>query len=139
MTIVGRGAPPILGGAEARTMPDAPDEREVTPPAGATLDALEVGGQTLMVISFPAPDEPVDMLAGLSDAEREVARLAAGGRTNTEIAEARGTSPRTVANQMAAVLHKLGVDSRRALMVRYVRGGTPSAEHRPRAAPDEDS
>jgi DNA-binding CsgD family transcriptional regulator len=50
--------------------------------------------------------------ASLTTAELEVARLAAQGRSNAEIAEARDTSVRTVANQMAKILRKLGVSSR---------------------------
>lgn len=50
--------------------------------------------------------------ADLTAAEVEVARLAALGRTNAEIARIRETSVRTVANQMATLLRKLGVASR---------------------------
>jgi DNA-binding CsgD family transcriptional regulator len=50
--------------------------------------------------------------ANLTSAELEVARLAAAGRTNAEIARKRRTSVRTVANQMAKILRKLGVGSR---------------------------
>jgi DNA-binding NarL/FixJ family response regulator len=50
--------------------------------------------------------------ASLSRCEREVARLARQGLSNAEIAEARGTSPRTVANQLARVYRKLGIGSR---------------------------
>ena len=52
-------------------------------------------------------------LGHLSAAEREVATLAASGLTNAAIAEHRGTAVRTVANQMASVLRKLGAGSRR--------------------------
>lgn len=51
-------------------------------------------------------------LTRLTEAERIVARLAADGMTNDEIARARGTSVRTIANQMAGILRKLGVSSR---------------------------
>ena len=48
----------------------------------------------------------------LSAAELEVAKLAAAGHTNAAIASRRSSSERTVANQMAAVLRKLGLRSR---------------------------
>ena len=48
----------------------------------------------------------------LSPREREVARLAAAGKTNREIAEALFLSPRTVGNQLASVLRKLALASR---------------------------
>ncbi|MBT2481982.1 LuxR family transcriptional regulator [Streptomyces sp. ISL-94] len=51
----------------------------------------------------------------LSPREQEVARLAAGGRTNREIAEALFLSPRTVEEHMAHALRKLGVRSREVL------------------------
>jgi len=51
----------------------------------------------------------------LSPREAEVARLAAMGRKNREIAEALVLSPRTVEVHVAAAIRKLGVDSREAL------------------------
>ena len=47
--------------------------------------------------------------------------MAIAGLSNAEIAKRRGVSVRTVANQIAAVLHKLGVVSRRELAVRHAR------------------
>lgn len=49
---------------------------------------------------------------GLTDAELAIAPLVAQGCTNEEIARVRGTAPRTVANQLAALYRKLGVTSR---------------------------
>jgi DNA-binding CsgD family transcriptional regulator len=51
----------------------------------------------------------------LSPREEEVARLAALGRTNREIAEALVLSPRTVQDHLAKAMRKLGVESRKAL------------------------
>jgi len=51
----------------------------------------------------------------LSPREEEVARLAARGRTNREIAEALVLSPRTVQDHLAKAMRKLGVESRKAL------------------------
>ncbi len=48
----------------------------------------------------------------LSEAEQEVAILAAAGWTNSAIAARRGSSFRTVDAQMAAILHKLMISSR---------------------------
>ncbi len=56
--------------------------------------------------------------AGLTAAEREVAELAASGMNNRDIARARKTSLRTIANQMAAILRKLGVSSRADILRR---------------------
>jgi DNA-binding CsgD family transcriptional regulator len=54
----------------------------------------------------------------LSDAERAVALLVVDGHTNTEIGALRGTSARTVANQVAHILAKLGLRSRVELAAR---------------------
>ena len=51
----------------------------------------------------------------MTPSELHVARLAAAGLSNADIARMRGTSSRTVANQMASVLRQLSVASRRAL------------------------
>lgn len=47
----------------------------------------------------------------------EVATLAAAGRSNVDIAQARKSSERTVANPMASILRKLRVRSRVELAV----------------------
>jgi DNA-binding CsgD family transcriptional regulator len=51
----------------------------------------------------------------LSAGERAVVALARQGLSNQEIAKARGTSPRTVANQLASAYRKLGIDGRAGL------------------------
>lgn len=56
-----------------------------------------------------------DPWSGLSSAERAVAILAAAGWTNTAIADRRGTSVRTTEAQLAAVLRKLVIGSRRQI------------------------
>jgi DNA-binding CsgD family transcriptional regulator len=61
------------------------------------------------VLRFPIDD------AKLSAAEREVLLMMLAGRSNAEIAAARGTSDRTVANQVQSVFKKLGVRSRAQL------------------------
>jgi DNA-binding NarL/FixJ family response regulator len=62
------------------------------------------------VFSFPLPAPTLPN--SLSEAERDVAIVVLAGMSNTEIAVARGTSTRTVANQVASLLRKLGVRSR---------------------------
>ncbi len=51
----------------------------------------------------------------LTARELEVARRAAGGQTNREIAESLFVSPRTIETQLAAACRKLGVANRREL------------------------
>ena len=73
---------------------------------------LDVKGEELFVIRI-APE--VRSLEALSQGEREVAGLLLDGLSNAEIAEIRGTSTRTVANQVASIFKKLGVRSRTEL------------------------
>lgn len=58
--------------------------------------------------------------SALSAGEAAVARLAARGFPNAAIAARRGTSPRTVANQVAKVLSKLRLPSRHALAAKVL-------------------
>ena len=55
----------------------------------------------------------------LTDAERDVASAAARGLSNRDIATLRGSSTRTVANQLAAIMKKLEVSSRAELAARF--------------------
>jgi len=55
-----------------------------------------------------------DGLAGLTDREHQVLRLAAQGRTNQAIARSFGVSPRTVAKHLEHIYRKLGVTGRAA-------------------------
>lgn len=71
-------------------------------------------------------------LTPLSGAEQDVARRILSGETNAVIARRRGVSTRTVANQVASILRKLGQRSR-ADVVAILAGGraeTPSAPAR---------
>lgn len=90
-------------------------------PEGLRVSSLRVGSEELLVLSHPF--EPPDLSATpLTGAEAEVALLAIRGLSNRAIASERGTSVRTVANQMASVLRKLHVASRQELAARFARG-----------------
>ena len=67
----------------------------------------------------------------LSPREREVARLAAAGRTNKEIAAALFLSAKTVDKHLSSVLRKLGLRSRNALARRWGTGETENGELSP--------
>ncbi|CAN5437509.1 hypothetical protein BH09MYX1_BH09MYX1_16070 [soil metagenome] len=92
------------------------------PPAGVVAYELEPG-KVLFV--HPLPNAFDD--AGLSPAEREVTALILHGRDNASIANLRGTSVRTTANQVASIFGKLGVRSRAQLAAKA---------HRASAEPD---
>lgn len=71
-----------------------------------------LAGQRVRIISVPLASDVV-----LTPAERDVARRAARGESNEAIARARGSSVRTVANQMAAILRKVGARGRSELAI----------------------
>jgi DNA-binding NarL/FixJ family response regulator len=67
--------------------------------------------------------EAADMPDVLSDREREVLRLIAGGYSNREIADALGTAEGTVKNQVSSVLSKLGVRDRTRAVLKALEMG----------------
>jgi DNA-binding NarL/FixJ family response regulator len=79
-----------------------------------TTEGEALAGRGIQVASvvLPARDAASDDLAVLTTAEREIARGIGAGMSNAEIAQARGTAGRTVANQVASILRKLGLSSR---------------------------
>jgi DNA-binding NarL/FixJ family response regulator len=79
-------------------------------PIGLRASRVTIDGEELAVFSFSLP--PPTLPSSLSEAERDVAIAVLEGLSNTEIAASRGTSARTVANQVASLFRKLGVRSR---------------------------
>ena len=68
----------------------------------------------------PAHDERSQ---GLTEREREVLTLFAGGSSYADIAEVHGNSPSTVRNAIYRIQDKLGVGSRQGLVAWAVRNG----------------
>jgi DNA-binding NarL/FixJ family response regulator len=91
---------------------------EVGKPEGLSVDLID---DDYAVFAWDA--EPVQE-ATLTAAERDVLGQIVSGASNEQIARARKSSVRTVANQVAALLRKLGADSRFDLIRRY--GGSGS-------------
>jgi DNA-binding NarL/FixJ family response regulator len=85
------------------------------------VEQFTLGEVRLVVVSAP--------LAGshdaLSPAELEVALLIARGMSNAEIARSRGTSVRTVANQVRSIFMRLDVDCRRKVAAALIAGEGP--------------
>ena len=80
---------------------------------------LGVGMEGLAVAAAEVSDHIDD--PRLTETERGIVSQVLRGETNAAIAKMRGTSPRTVANQIARVFKKLGVGSR-AELAAYVAG-----------------
>jgi len=85
----------------------------------------------MAVLSFPLPR--VGLPECLSAAERDVALGVIAGKTNAEIGAARGTSVRTVANQIASLFKKLRVTSRQqiAALGCHATGGEAKPKRNP--------
>jgi len=77
---------------------------------------FRTGDVQFAVLSVPLHDGAA--LDALTAAEREVAILAAAGLSNLAIARCTNKALRTVANQMASIMRKLGVGSRYDLAAR---------------------
>ncbi len=98
----------------AASRPEAPNgEVAHSGRDGARVSKMSFGDESWAVVSIPLAEVMVPEC--LSAAEREVARLVLEGRSSREIAKVRGTSARTIANQLAAIFRKLGVSSRAEL------------------------
>jgi DNA-binding CsgD family transcriptional regulator len=95
----------------------APDERGPEPPSGLRAYRFLFKEDQYLVLSFPVA--AASLPEQLTDAERVVLREVLAGKSNAEIAHARGTSPRTVANQISSLYRKLGVASRAELAARF--------------------
>lgn len=67
--------------------------------------------------------EAAEMPDVLSEREREVLRLMAGGYSNREIADALGTAEGTVKNQASSILSKLGVRDRTRAVLKALEMG----------------
>ncbi len=87
-------------------------------PAGlrAKLAEVAISGEKLLVGAYPLVAKR--HVEKLTDAERAVLSHLVAGSTNNHIAQRRGTSENTVANQVHAIFLKLGVRSRSELAAR---------------------
>jgi DNA-binding CsgD family transcriptional regulator len=102
-------------------------------PVPSGLSVMRIGGGVCdcVLLAFPNPLWAND--PDLTAAEQSVVLELVAGRSQRAIAQARRTSPRTIANQLASVYRKLGVRSRTELFVALCRRAraTGSASHLP--------
>ncbi|HEY7037140.1 MAG TPA: LuxR C-terminal-related transcriptional regulator [Thermomicrobiales bacterium] len=101
-----------------------PDRFHAAWSEGHALSLADAVFETILVVEPPAsprhlPSSPADLTAR----EAEVLHLVAEGRTNPEIAAALGIRPKTVANHVAAILGKFGVETRTAAVAYAIRHG----------------
>jgi DNA-binding NarL/FixJ family response regulator len=95
-----------------------PRQADLPAPRDLRATPFRVGEDDLVVFSFPL--RPHALPGTLTRSEREVALGVLEGLSNAAIAARRGTSARTIANQIAAIFRKLDITSR-AELVRRLR------------------
>src|SRR5262249_9093794 len=102
----------------------------------ATFSRFVIDGRELSVAAIARPDGSLARL--LPAAELDVIRSLVEGCTDQQIARQRGTSTRTIANQISAVFRRLGVSGRNELVQRlfFESSRGPETLAPPPAAPE---
>ena len=86
------------------------------PPTGLSVELVDAGDEEFAIFEWSAEAAPA---ATLTATERAVLALVVEGASNRDIAKQRGVAVRTVANQVASLLKKLGASSRFDLRRRF--------------------
>jgi DNA-binding NarL/FixJ family response regulator len=105
----------MLAGADALISKTAPSDVFL-----GALQQVKAGRQALFVGAGPGPQAAAasfDVLEPLTEREEEILGLVVDGLTNPEIAARLTIEVSTVKTHMRSVLRKLGVDTRRDLLV----------------------
>ena len=98
--------------------PEGRPKHVIVAPDDLSATELDVGGETFILFEWSSA--PV-FFEGLTEAERDVVSGILRGESNRDIGKRRGTHARTVANQVAGIFRKLGVQSRAELAARITR------------------
>ncbi|MFO0619220.1 MAG: LuxR C-terminal-related transcriptional regulator [Polyangiaceae bacterium] len=106
-------------------------DHDLPPPAGLSVRRFTAKGVHLALVSFALPpngelkSESDRAAAELTSTEVELLRELLRGSSNADIARVRGTSIKTVSNQVSALLAKFGAKSRTDLATRWLELLTP--------------
>ena len=123
----------LRAGASGFLVKDAPPERLVAAvravAAGEELFAPTVLRRLVEAYVREPPDDAGDVLAVLTDREREVLRAMAGGLTNAEIAAALYLSPATVKTHINNAFARIGVRNRVEALRYAMRHGLEPRSH----------
>jgi DNA-binding NarL/FixJ family response regulator len=99
-------------------------------PRGLEAERAAHRGKPAVRVSFPVPK--FDWSASLTSAEKDVASDILAGLPNVAIGRKRGSSVRTVVNQVASIFKKVGAHSRLELCLVVYTGRMPPAATEPR-------
>jgi DNA-binding NarL/FixJ family response regulator len=83
-------------------------------PPGLEATTFQLDDTEYAIIAYDLPQPRIPDV--LTSAEQAVVALVLEGRGNADIAQRRGTSKHTVANQLRSIYGKLGVSDRRGLV-----------------------
>jgi DNA-binding CsgD family transcriptional regulator len=105
-----------LRSTQAKELVSDIEELPAEGPSSMWGDRFVEDGEELAFLIFSLPVLPENLTARVSAAESDVIRHVLDGRSNQQIAERRGTSARTVANQLQSLYRRFGVTSRLELV-----------------------
>lgn len=134
--------------AQRETWPDRATVLALTEFSGSNLGLYEltVSGMSLIGCAVMMADEGAKDLSerlshyGLTNTERKVVAMLAGGATAIEIARASGCSLLTVRTHIKRAYEKMEVNSREKMFARLTgRASAPSVEHRSARPLDDPS
>jgi DNA-binding NarL/FixJ family response regulator len=90
---------------------------------GGAIFSPGIAQRVLGYLSPPAPNLPKQAFDELTARERGILELIAQGKTNVEIAQALGLSPKTISNNISNVLVKVQATDRAKLMLMALEAG----------------
>jgi DNA-binding NarL/FixJ family response regulator len=93
--------------------------------AGGALFGPSIAERVVSFFAMLRPVAPAQVFPELTDREREILGLIAGGSNNTEIAEKLVISPKTVRNHVSNIFSKLQVADRAQAIIRAREAGLP--------------
>ena len=101
--------------------------------SNARTTQIEQGGTHYWIASVPRLEDAVAHL--VTRTELKIVKLVVEGMTHQQMAQEHGSSPRTVANHISSVFHRIGVSGRSELLVYLVQNFRAA----PRPLPTSDT
>ena len=124
--------PAVRAGARGYLLKNAEQDELVrairTVANGGVIFSPGIAQKVMGYLTAPAPDVPRHVFDELTPREREILELIAQGKTNAEIAERLGLSPKTVSNNISNVLLKVQATDRAKLMLMALEAGMGQAD-----------